>query len=358
MRGDPTRRRRPGPVIPPLPPAVRSGLVSAGYSGAWWAVRRMPARTARALFARAARDVHRRRGRAVRRLEANLSRVVPDAGPERVRELSLASLHSYFRYWCEAARLPDTDPARAAGTVDVLAPGRVSGPIGAGRGVVVALPHMANWDLAGVWAVQAGMPVTTVAERVRPESLFERFCVYRRGLGIDVLPLTGPDGGPPAQDPTGVLAARLRDGGFVCLLADRDISARGQQVRLFDAPARVPAGPAVLALRTGAALVPLTLWYSGERMTMDLHPEVLPPPGAGVREAVAAMTQQVADAFTAGIRSHPADWHMMQRVFVEPDGPAGGADGLRPGSAADEPVPDAAPYGARGTRGTGPAGTR
>ena len=331
-----------------LPPAVRSALVTAGYRGGWWAVRRMPERTARAVFAGLAGDVHRRRGRAVRQLEANLARVVPDAGPEQVRELALESLRSYFRYWCEAFRLPVTDPARAAGLVDVPEAERILAPARDGRGVVVALPHMANWDLAGLWAVQQGMPVSTVAERVRPEALFERFCAYRRGLGIDVLPLRGADGGPPAVDPTVLLSERLRAGGLACLVADRDISSHGQQVRLLDAPALIPAGPAVLAIRTGAALVPATLWYAGDRMRIDLHPEVTPPPGARLRESVASMTQQVADVFTAGIRAHPADWHMMQRVFVDSSGPVTSGPATS-GEVVDfeVPAPDAAPYGAR-----------
>lgn len=329
-------------MSPDLPPAVRAALVTAGYRGGWWAVQRMPESAARALFSRLATDVHRRHGRSVRQLEENLSRVAPDAGPEQLRHLSLQSLQSYFRYWCEVFRLPVTDPAGAAARVAVDDASRLLGPVAEGRGVVVALPHMANWDLAGVWAVQSGVPVSTVAERVRPEALFERFCAYRRDLGIDVLPLRGLDGGPPAVDPVGVLAQRLRAGGLVCLLADRDISARGQRVRLLDAPARMPAGPAVLAARTRAALLPATLWYSGSGMRISLHPEVTPPPGAGLREAVRSMTQQVADVFTAGIREHPADWHMLQRVFVDSSGPPTGR-GIR----FDVPAPDAAPYGAR-----------
>lgn len=304
-----------------LPGLVRSALLTAGYRGGWWAVRRMPDSTARALFSAMAADVHRRRGRAVRQLEENLARVLPDAGPARLREASLESLQSYFRYWCETFRLPVVDPARAAAGVTVIHPERVLAPIRAGRGVLVALPHMANWDLAGVWAVQAGMGVTTVAERVRPEALFERFVEYRRELGIEVLPLRGRGGGPPEVDPTAVLATRLRAGGFVCLLADRDFSARGQPVRMFDAPARMPAGPAVLAARTGAVLLPLTLWYAGQRMMMYLHEEVCVPPGTPLRQAVPAMTQQLADVFTTGIRAHPADWHMMQRVFADSSGP-------------------------------------
>ncbi len=300
---------------------LRPALVTAGYRAGWWAVRTMPEATARALFSQLAERVHRRHGRAVRQLEENLSRVVPAADPQRLRELSRESLHSYFRYWCETFRLSVTDPAQAAGRVQVIHPERVLEPIRAGRGVVVALPHMANWDLAGVWAVQAGIGVTTVAERVRPEALFERFRAHRAALGIDVLPLRGVDGGAPEVDPMAVMATRLRAGGFVCLLADRDLSAHGQPVRLLDGTARMPAGPAVLAARTGAVLLPLTLWYSGAGMVMHLHEPVEPPPGLRLRDAVVQMTQQVADVFTAGIREHPADWHMMQRVFLDSSGP-------------------------------------
>jgi lauroyl/myristoyl acyltransferase len=334
------------PAVPAGAGALRSFLVSAGYTGGWWVVARMPEPAARALFSRLADRVWTRRGRSVRQLEANLARVVPSASRSALRELSRESLQSYARYWCEAFRLQTLPAAVAAAGVTVENIPELLDNIGAGRGVVCALPHMANWDLAGVWSAHAGVPVSTVAERVRPEVLFQRFCSYRAALGIDVLPLRAADGGAPEQDPMTVLAERLRAGGFVCLLADRDIGSRGVAVRLFGEAAQMPAGPAVLALRTGAALVPLTLWYDGDRMRMRLHPEIPPPPGmvtgvAGPAGAVPAaavqeMTQQVADVFAAGIAEHPVDWHMLQRVFT--------ADLRNPRSAE---VPDAAPYGAR-----------
>lgn len=324
-----TRRRGASASLRPL-------LVSLGYTGGWWVVARLPERVARAVFDRLADRLWRRRGRAVRQLEANLARVVPEAGRAELRSLSRAAMASYFRYWCEAFRLQTVAPATAAARVTVGNPERLLDVVGVGRGVVCALPHMANWDLAGVWSATRGVPVSTVAERVRPESLFQRFCSYRRALGIDVLPLRSVTGGPPDLDPMTVLADRLRAGGFVCLLADRDIAAHGVPVTLFGCAAQMPAGPALLALRTGAALVPLTLWYEGDRMRMQLHPEVAAPPGLDTAQAVAAMTQQVADVFAGGIREHPADWHMLQRVFT--------ADLRRPRPAA---VPDAAPYGAR-----------
>ena len=99
----------------------------------------------------------------------------------------------------------------------------------------------------------------------------------------------------------------------MCLLADRDLSRSAVEVALCGRPARMPVGPALLARATGAALVPTTCAYAGNDLEITFHKEIEVGPGEeGVRQA----TQQVADAFTAAVRAHPEDWHMMQRVFV------------------------------------------
>jgi lauroyl/myristoyl acyltransferase len=154
-------------------------------------------------------------------------------------------------------------------------------------------------------------------ERLRPEELFERFLHFRQRLGMEILPLTG--GG----DLFGVLVRRLRRGGFVPLLADRDLTATGVPVTLFGETARMAAGPASLALVSGAPLYPVSLHY--ERLpagaparwgvVVTFHPEVVPPPGER-SEQLAAMTQECSDALATGIRQYPQDWHMLQRVFV------------------------------------------
>ena len=172
--------------------------------------------------------------------------------------------------------------------------------------MICALPHLANYDHAGAWAGLTGMPVSTVAERLQPESLFDRFIEYRKKLGMEVLPLTGGD-----DDVTGVLADRLRAGGFVCLVADRDLSERGVPVTFFGRPSRMPAGPAALSLKTGAPLIPATLHYDGPDLVITFHEVVEPDGGA------AAMTQRCADAFAIGIAEHPQDWHMLQRIFLD-----------------------------------------
>ncbi|HLK75310.1 MAG TPA: phosphatidylinositol mannoside acyltransferase, partial [Streptosporangiaceae bacterium] len=180
----------------------------------------------------------------------------------------------------------------------------------AGRGVIVALPHMGNFDQAGVWVIARGAgKFTTVAERLRPESVYESFLRFRRSLGFEVLPLTG--GGSPF----GTLAQRLRAGGLVCLVSDRDLKDSGIEVEMFGEKARIAAS-AALAVHTGAALLPVATWFEGEDWGAHIYEEI-PVPESGTRaEKIAAMTQELATVFEAAIAEHPADWHMLQRVFT------------------------------------------
>ncbi|WP_424214685.1 phosphatidylinositol mannoside acyltransferase [Streptomyces sp. BI20] len=290
-------------------PTARERLVDGAYAAGWAGVRRLPAPAAAALGRTVADATWRRRGAGVLRLESNLARVVPDASPERLRELSRAGMRSYLRYWMESFRLPAMDPKGFGRAVELEDDHRLREAIASGRGVVAALPHLANWDLAGAWVTgHLGVPFTTVAERLKPASLFDRFVAYRESLGMEVLPHTGGAA-------FGTLARRLRAGGLVCLVADRDLSSSGVEVDFFGSAARMPAGPALLAQQTGAVLLPVTLHYDGPVMRGRFHPEVEVPAEGTRREKTHAMTQRVADAFAEGIAAHPEDWHMLQRLW-------------------------------------------
>jgi KDO2-lipid IV(A) lauroyltransferase len=282
---------------------LRRRVVDLAFALAWTLVRRLPERTVTWLFHRAADQVVRRNGRGVRRLRGNLAVVRPDADLDA---LTKAGMRSYLRYWQEAFRLPEWTDEEIVGRVRTVNEKLLRDAYAAGRGVICALPHLANYDHAGAWAGRTGMPVSTVAERLQPESLFDRFIAYRKKLGMEVLPLTGSD-----RDVTGVLLERLRAGGFVCLVADRDLSERGVPVTFFGRPSRMPAGPAALSLRTGAPLIPATLHYDGPHLVITFHDAIDPDGGA------AAMTQRCTDAFAKGIAAHPEDWHMLQRIFLD-----------------------------------------
>ncbi|WP_051966450.1 phosphatidylinositol mannoside acyltransferase [Kitasatospora mediocidica] len=291
---------------------MREKLVDSGYAAGWATVKLLPEPVARALGNRIADAVWRKEGKGVRQLQANLGRVRPQDTPAQLRELSRAGMRSYLRYWMESFRLPTWNDRTIADRVQVDGIEHLVAAMESGRGALVALPHMGNWDLAGAWVVRhLGFTFTTVAERLKPESLFDRFVAYREGLGMEVLALTG--GGVSV---IGTLARRLRAGQLVCLVGDRDLSEAGVPVTFFGEAAKMPAGPAMLAQRTGAALLPVTLWYDGRVMRGTIHPPVEPPAGEDRHAVTQAMTQTLADIWAEGIRQHPQDWHMLQRYWL------------------------------------------
>ena len=299
-------------------------LTGFAYQLGWKVTCRVPEPWARWAFTKTADVAWRRQGPKVQVLEANLRRVLSyssasaDVDGKELRALSRATLRSYARYWLEVFRLPVIPVARIVSGMHVNPAGEAAlfANLKAGRGVVLALPHMGNFEQAGAWVVARGAgSLTTVAERLRPESVYEAFVRFREGLGMDVLPLTG------GHSPFGILAQRLRAGRLVCLVSDRDLKETGVEVEMFGQQARI-AATAALAVQTGAALMPTATWFDGEDWGARIYPEV-PVPASGTRaEKVAAMSQQLARVFEAAIAEHPADWHMLQRVFTADLDPA------------------------------------
>ncbi|MFJ4694746.1 phosphatidylinositol mannoside acyltransferase [Streptomyces sp. NPDC088766] len=299
--------------------SARDQLADGLYGLGWSTVKKLPEPVAVRLGRTIADLAWKQRGKGVQRLESNYARVVPDASPERLAELSRAGMRSYLRYWMESFRLPAWSPERIASGFEPKDLHHLTDALAAGKGAVIALPHLANWDLAGAWVTtELRMPFTTVAERLRPETLYDRFVAYREGLGMEVLPHSGGTA-------FGTLARRLRDGGLVCLVADRDLSASGVEVDFFGATARMPAGPALLAQQTGALLLPVTLWYDDSPVMRGRVHAPIEVPGSGTRaERTSVMTQALADAFATGIADHPEDWHMLQRLWLADLDPAKG----------------------------------
>ncbi|MFJ4803121.1 phosphatidylinositol mannoside acyltransferase [Streptomyces murinus] len=299
--------------------SVSDRLSDALYGAGWSTVKKLPEPAAARLGRTVADLAWKKRGKGVLRLEANYARVVPGASPERLAELSRKGMRSYLRYWMESFRLPSWSPERIRTGFDPKDIHHLTEGLDAGKGVILALPHLANWDLAGAWVTtELRTPFTTVAERLKPETLYDRFVAYREGLGMEVLPHSGGSA-------FGTLARRLRDGGLVCLVADRDLSASGVEVDFFGEKARMPAGPALLAQHTGALLLPVTLWYDDSPvMRGQVHPPVEVPESGTRAEKASVMTQALADAFATGIAGHPEDWHMLQRLWLADLDPAKG----------------------------------
>ncbi len=287
---------------------------AAAYLTGWRVVRKLPEPVVRVAFRRIADAMWTKRGRGVVQLERNLDRVlgVPPGTPE-VRELSREAMRSYLRYWSEAFRLPSWSKEQVCDRIRVEGEDILRAELELGVGVVLALPHSANWDHAGAWVAADVTPFTSVAERLRPEALYDAFVDYRKSLGMEVLALEKGAGLSVFKE----LSHRLREGSLVALVADRDLTESGVEVEFFGEIARMPAGPSALSVSTGAGLLPVTLWYSKDHLHLRIHPKIEQPTHGTRTERVAAMTQRLAGVFEASIRANPADWHMLQRLWVD-----------------------------------------
>ena len=299
---------------------VRERAAGLGYVAGWNLVKTMPRGMSARAFQSAADAASVRNGKGARQLRRNLRRVVgPGMSELRMDALVGDALRSYSRYWLETFRLEGMDHAKVAASIDNHSHGgeHIAAALARGNGVVIALPHSGNWDASGIWLVANHGPFTTVAERLRPQSLFDRFVAYRESIGMEVVALTGGD-----RPPTQVLSERLRQNRVVCLLADRDLSRGGIEVDFFGEAAKMPPGPALLAATTGADLLAVHCYFVGE----DGWGHTISAPidlGEGrLRDKVHAATQRLADYFAAQIAHYPADWHMLQRLWLA-DLPAG-----------------------------------
>ena len=260
-------------------------LTGFAYQLGWKLICRVPESWARWAFTKVADIAWRRQGPSVQVLEANLHRVLSfkygpsDVDGKELRALSRATLRSYARYWLETFRIPVIPVERLVSGMHINAEGEAElfANLKAGRGVVIALPHMGNFEQAGAWVVARGAgSFTTVAERLRPESVYEAFVRFRQSLGMEVLPLTG------GQSPFGTLAQRLRAGKLVCLVSDRDLKDSGIEVQMFGETARI-AATAALAVHTGAALMPVATWFEGDDWGAHIYEEVpVPDSGTGI----------------------------------------------------------------------------
>jgi KDO2-lipid IV(A) lauroyltransferase len=236
--------------------------------------------------------------------------VKPEFSESQLRSLAEQGMRSYLRYWCDTFRSPDWNTKRIQSTVTVNDVDLLLEPLRNKRGVIVALPHAGNWDHAGSFFCSQGVPLVTVVERLKPERLFRKFLAYRQAIGMEALPLDGRV--------MGTLATRLREGKLVALVADRDLSKSGIEVNFFNGPARMPAGPSLLAIRTGADLLTAFVSYTETGIHIDFR-KVEIPTSEIEADRVKQTVQLCANNFADGIAEHPEDWHMLQRIWVDGD---------------------------------------
>lgn len=285
-------------------------VTATSYFAGWAIVRALPEQLAYGLFTSLADSFTRRNGKSVQRLRSNLARVCPEKSSDELDALLKSAMRSYLRYWCDTFRIQNWSTERIQSSVTVTNSNLLIDPMKNRTGVVVALPHSGNWDHAGAYFCSLGIPLVTVAEHLKPEALFQRFLEHRRKMGFEVLTLDSRS--------FGTLMQRARDKRLIALVADRDLSRSGIVVDFFGAAAKMPAGPALLAIRTGIPLIVAHVSYTSLGIHIDFNSIDIPSTGSEDQK-VKEVVQRCANYYMQGIAAHPADWHMLQRIWIDGD---------------------------------------
>jgi KDO2-lipid IV(A) lauroyltransferase len=285
-------------------------LVYWGYNLAWKIIRWIPESSAYRLTDRFSDFIYARNGKGVNRLRSNYQRVRPELDATQLEFLVNAGIRSSMRYWCDTFRFPSWSKERLISTTICDNENFLRDPIAEKRGCIVALPHAGNWDHAGAYFCATGIPLTTVAEHLKPEKLFRKFLEYRTAIGMEVLDLNSRS--------IAVLSQRLRAGKLIALVADRDLSKNGIPVNFFGKGAQMPAGPALLAIQTGADLITAFVKYEDVGIRIIFEEAIAVPESGSVPEKAASMTQIMADRFANHLAVNTVDWHMMQRIWLDP----------------------------------------
>ena len=294
---------------------MKTRLVDFGYWLGWNALWIMPSRMAFFLFDKAAKIAWRSESASIKQLELNLARVLDcEVHDPRIRPLSLQTMRSYMRYYCETFMLPRWTDEQLLGRVQPVNSQPVVEALKSG-GVVLTLPHLANWDWAGAWAARYFGSLCTVAERLRPEGVFQKFLRARESRGITLMALSG-DGGTYE-----FLREHVNQGRVVALLGDRDVAKSGMSIDFFGHRAPLPIGAALLALDTGRPLFTCAPWYDGDNLVITFDTEVIfdrtPVQGRDRLRRAQEITKQVAANFEQHISSHPENWHQLQPVWPD-----------------------------------------
>ncbi|MFM1826382.1 MAG: hypothetical protein RLZZ37_1017 [Actinomycetota bacterium] len=288
-------------------------IVDLAYGLAWFLVKRLPNKITLKIFRQIADHSYKKDIKGVQQLRANLSFMLKLKNDSiELENLVKEGMRSYLRYWQEAFRLPKWDNKYLEKNIKIK--GRINLEFAqkSGKPLVTAVAHMGNWDAAGFWYTSNFGPLTTVAERLKPESLFNRFVKFRNSFGVEIIPTSGE------TDIFMNLIRRAKEGRMIALVADRDISKNGIEINYGDSKTTFPVGPAAIVTTLNGLILPMSSYYDFDgKLTFEFLPTMSPNQNLSKEQNVLHLTQELAKIFESEIKKHAKDWHLLQRVWKD-----------------------------------------
>jgi len=279
------------------------------YLFAWKIIGVLPEKSAYKLANLVSDRIFKKNGKGVKRLRSNYKRVIPNISERELEVLTKDGMRSYLRYWFDTFRLNKWSKSRIIETTFVVRENLLRDPVETKEGCIIALPHAGNWDHAAAYFCSTGIPITAVVEKLKPEAIFKKFLAYRQSIGIEAI--------SHKEKTIPILMERLNQGKLVALVADRDMSRNGIEVNFLGGSAKMPPGPAVLAIKTGSPLVTAYIRYLNKGIEITFDETIKLPLTGSEEEQIKIVTQSMADNFAKRIKDSPVDWHMLQRIWVD-----------------------------------------
>ena len=279
------------------------------YLFAWKLIALLPEKSAYKLADYVSDRIYKKNGKGIKRLRNNYGRVMPEYSAQKLEELTKQGMRSYLRYWFDTFRLSKWSKNRIISTTQVIRENLLRDPVLAKQGCIVALPHAGNWDHAAAYFCSTGITLTAVVEKLKPEAIFKKFLAYRESIGIEAI--------SHKEKTIPILTQRLQAGKLIALVADRDMSRNGIEVNFFGKTSKMPAGPAILAIKTGAPLITAYVRYLSGGIEIIFDETIKPTHSGSEEEQIKLITQSMADNFAKRIKEYPVDWHMLQRIWID-----------------------------------------
>ena len=279
------------------------------YLFAWKLIGLLPEKSAYKLSKVISDRIYRKNGKGVKRLRGNYQRVMPNMSEREIEDLTKDGMRSYLRYWFDTFRLNKWSKSRIIETTFVVRENLLRDPRATKQGCIIALPHAGNWDHAAAYFCSTGITLTAVVEKLKPEAIFKKFLAYRQSIGIEAI--------SHKEKTMPILMERLNQGKLIALVSDRDMSRNGIEVNFLGGIAKMPAGPAILALKTGSPLVTAYIRYLEKGIEITFDETIKLPVAGSEEEQIKIITQSMADNFAKRIKDSPVDWHMLQRIWVD-----------------------------------------
>ena len=279
------------------------------YLFAWKLIAVLPEKSAYKLADYVSDRIYKKNGKGIKRLRGNYGRVMPEYSSQKLEELTKLGMRSYLRYWFDTFRLSKWSKNRIISTTQVIRENLLRDPIQSKHGCIVALPHAGNWDHAAAYFCSTGITLTAVVEKLKPEAIFKKFLAYRQSIGIEAI--------SHKEKTIPILTERLQAGKLIALVADRDMSRNGIEVNFFGKTSKMPSGPAILAIKTGAPLITAYVRYTPGGIEIIFDETLKPTNSESEEEQIKVITQSMADNFAKRIKENPVDWHMLQRIWID-----------------------------------------